>query len=116
MLDLCQHVWFPHTHRSIVQKAQNCRQCPEQGKNLKPIIGTKHSFHMEPVVEPNEDVQLDSAVPLPDELNRDAYILVAIDRWSKISAAKQNFFRIQQRMLPFNLCKDAFLITGYLED
>ena len=43
---------------------------------------------MEPVVEPNEEVQLDFAGPLPDELNRDAYILVAIDKWSKFPIAK----------------------------
>ena len=74
MLDLCQHVWFPHIHRTIVHMAQNCKHCTEQGKNLRPIIGKKHSFLMEPVVEPNEKVQLDFAGPLPDELNRDAYI------------------------------------------
>ena len=39
MLDLCQHVWFPHIHRTIVHMAQNCKHCTEQGKNLKPIIG-----------------------------------------------------------------------------
>ena len=43
---------------------------------------------MEPVVEPNEEVQLDFAVSPPDELNKDAYILVAIDRWSKVPTAK----------------------------
>ena len=61
MLDLRQHVWFPHIHRSIVQMAQNCKHCQEQGKNLKPILGKNLSFHMEPVVEPNEEVQLDFA-------------------------------------------------------
>ena len=43
---------------------------------------------MEPVVEPNEEVQLDFAGPLPDELNRDAYILVAMDKWSQFPTAK----------------------------
>ena len=43
---------------------------------------------MEPVVEPNEEAQLDFAVPLPDELNRDAYFLVAMDKWSKFPTAK----------------------------
>ena len=43
---------------------------------------------MEPVVEPSEEVQLDFAGPLPDELNRDAYILVAIDKWYKFPTAK----------------------------
>ena len=41
MLDLSNHVWFPHIHRAIVQMAQNCKHCTEQGKNLKPIIGKK---------------------------------------------------------------------------
>ena len=88
MLDLSQHVWFPHIHRSIVQMAQNCKHCTEQGKNLKPILGKNLSFQMEPVFEPNEEVQLDFAGPLPDDLNRDAYILVAIDKWSKFPTAK----------------------------
>ena len=43
---------------------------------------------MESVVEPNEEVQLEFAGPLPDELNRDAYILLAIDKWSKFPTAK----------------------------
>ena len=29
-LDLCQNVWFPHIHRSIVQMAKNCKDCTEQ--------------------------------------------------------------------------------------
>ena len=88
MLDQSHHVWFPHIHRSIVQMAQNCKHCTEQGKNLKPILGKKLSFQMEPVVELNEEVQSGFAGSLPDELNRDAYILVAIDKWSKFPTAK----------------------------
>ena len=48
----------------------------------------KHSLQMEPVVEPNEKVPLDFAGPLQNELNRDAHILVAIDKWSKFPTAK----------------------------
>ena len=48
----------------------------------------KHSFQMEPVVEPNEEVQLDFEGPLLDELKKDTYILVAIDKWSKFPTAK----------------------------
>ena len=43
---------------------------------------------MKPVVEPIEEVQLDFAGPLPDELNKDAYILVSIDKWSKFPTSK----------------------------
>ena len=88
MLGLSHHVWFSHIHRSIVQMAQNCKHCTVQGKNLKPILGKKISVQMEPVVELNEEVQLDFAEPLPDELNRDAYFLVAIYKWSKFPSTK----------------------------
>ena len=57
-------------------------------KNLKPIKGKNQSFQMDSVVEPNEEVQLDFAGPLPDELNKDAYILVAIDKSSKFPTTK----------------------------
>ena len=43
---------------------------------------------MEPVVEPNKESQLDFAGPLPDELNKDVYILVAIDKGWKFPPAK----------------------------
>ena len=39
MLDFSNHVWFPHIHQAIVQMAQNCKHCTEQGKNSKPNIG-----------------------------------------------------------------------------
>ena len=57
MLDLSNHVWFPHIHRAIVQMARNCKHCTGQGKHLKPIIGKKAFNQIEPVVEPNEEVQ-----------------------------------------------------------
>ena len=68
--------------------AQNCKHSTEQGKNLKHIIGKKHSFQVKPVVEPNEEVQLDFAGSLLDELNKEAYNLVATDKWSKLPTAK----------------------------
>ena len=68
MLDLCQNVRFPHIHRSIVQMAKNCKDCTEQGKNLKPIIGKNQSFQKDSVVEPNEEVQLGFAGLSPANL------------------------------------------------
>ena len=43
---------------------------------------------MEPVLKPNEEVQLDFAGTLPDELRKKLCILVAIDKWSKFPTAK----------------------------
>ena len=113
MLGLSNHVWFPHIHRPIVQMAQNCKHCTEKGKNLKPIIGKKHSFKMEPEVEPNEEVRFDFVGPLPDELNRDAYILVAIDKWSKFPTAK--IVTNTRADIALKLCNGTFQRTGYPE-
>ena len=61
MLDICHPIWFRHIHRSIVHMTQGCRQCTEQGDNLKPVIGKQHSLQVQAVVETNEEVQLDFA-------------------------------------------------------
>ena len=73
----------PQIHQIIVQMAQNCRQCTEQGKNLKPVLGKENSFKLESIEEPNEEVQHNFLGPLPDDLKKDEHILVAIDKWSK---------------------------------
>ena len=36
---------------------------------------------MNQIVKYNEKIQLKFARPLPNEFNKDAYILVAIDKW-----------------------------------
>ena len=38
------------------------------------------SFKMKPVVDPNEEVHIDFAGHLPDEINKDAYNSVAINK------------------------------------
>ena len=38
MIRLANLIWFPHIHRTIKLRAENCKQCTDQGKNLKPII------------------------------------------------------------------------------
>ena len=52
---------------------------------------------IEPVLEPNKKVQLDFAGPLPVELTRDAYILVAIDTRLKLPTAKAVSNNTEQR-------------------
>ena len=55
----------------------NCIYCTEQGKKNKTSFGSRTK---DSVVEPNEEVHIDFAGPLPDELSQDAYVLVAIDK------------------------------------
>ena len=37
MMRLANLIWFPQIHRTIALRAENCRQCLDQGKNLKSI-------------------------------------------------------------------------------
>ena len=71
--------------------AQNCWPRTEHGKKLKQVIGKRQSLLMDPVLEPDEEIQLDFAGPIPDELNKNVYLLVAIDNWSKFSTGKGCF-------------------------
>ena len=50
--------------------------------------GNTHFTSLDAVVEPNEEIQLDFAGPLPDENNKDVYILVGVDRFSRFPSAK----------------------------
>ena len=38
MIRLGHLIWFPHIHRTIKLRAENCKQFTDQGKNLKPLI------------------------------------------------------------------------------
>ena len=88
MLEAAKHIWYPFLHRDIVTAAQNCKECRTKGKNLRVISGKKHFTNLDAVVEPNEEIQLDFAGPLPDENKKDVYILVGVDRFSRFPYAK----------------------------
>ena len=88
MLEAAKHIWYPYLHRYIVIAAQNCKESRAKGKNLRVISGKKHFTSLDTVVEPNEEIQLDFAGPLPDENNKDVYILVGVDKFSRFPSAK----------------------------
>ena len=88
MLEAARNIWYPYLHRDIVATAQNCKECREKGKNLKVISGHSHFTSLDAVVEPNEEIQLDFAGPLPDENDKVVYILVGVDRFSRFPSAK----------------------------
>ena len=87
MIRLANLIWFPHIHRTIKLRAENCKQCTDQGKNLKPIIPKTNLGKLPKLLEPNQEIQLDFARPLPNESNNEIYILVAIDRFSRYPSA-----------------------------
>ena len=88
MLEAARNIWYPYLHRDIVATAQNCKECREKGKNLKVISGHSHFTSLDAVVEQNEEIQLDFAGALPAENDKDVYILVGVDRFSRFPSAK----------------------------
>ena len=87
MIRLANLIWFPHIHRTIKLRAENCKQCTDQGKNLKPIIPKTDLGKLPKLLEPNQEIQLDFSGPLPNESNNEIYILVAIDCFSRYPSA-----------------------------
>ena len=87
MIRIANLIWFPHIHRTTKLRAENCKQCTDQGKNLKPLIAKSSIGNLPKLVEPNQEIQIDFAGPIQNEFNKDVYILVAIDRFSRFPSA-----------------------------
>ena len=84
MLALAKLIWYPHIHSEIVAQAQSCKHCIDKGKNLKPIIARTNLGSLPTLVEPNEEIQMDFAGPIPFKNNtQNNYILVTVDRLSR---------------------------------
>ena len=82
MIYLAQLIWYPQIHRDVVALAQRCNQCTKTGKNLKPINPKNKHLSLPTLSEPNEGIQMDFAGPITNN-NKDIYILVTIDRYSR---------------------------------
>ena len=89
MIRLANLIWFPQIHMTIALRAENCKQCLDQGKNLKPIISKSKLGTLPKLSEPNEELQLDFAGPTIDKKNNknEHYILAAVDRFSRYPSA-----------------------------
>ena len=89
MLNLGNLVWFPCIHKSLSSKAQACDECTKQGKNLKPIIPKQDLGKLRKLSEPNEELQMDFAGPIPFRNHADNYyILVSVDMYSRFPTAQ----------------------------
>ena len=89
MIRLANLIWFPQIHRTIALRAENCRQCLDQGKNLKPIIPKSNLGTLPKLSEPNEELQIDFAGPIVNTKNNnnEQYILAVVDRFSRYPSA-----------------------------
>ena len=87
MMYVAQLIWFHRIHRDIVLIAQRCKPCTLRGKNLKPLIPENKHTHLPNLQEPNEEVQIDITGPMKEN-NKESYILVSVDRFSRYPHAK----------------------------
>ena len=79
MLRLADLVWFPQIHWDVTAKAKSCIDCIKKGKNLKPLIPKQSQGILPKLSEPNEEVQIDFAGPIPFRENKqNYYILVSV--------------------------------------
>ena len=89
MLALAQLIWYPHIHSDIVAQAQASRHCTEKGENLKPLISKSQVGKFPSLSEPNEEVQMNFAGPIPFKDNAlSNYILVTVNRLSRYPHAE----------------------------
>ena len=60
-----QYIWWPKSYREIQVHGENCIECAEAGKNLKPLSNHNTLGKLPTVEEPNQEMELDFAGPLP---------------------------------------------------
>ena len=61
MLREAADVWWPRIHREIVEKAKNCQQCSQSGKNLKCLQSQNGFWKLTNPEVPNAKISLDFA-------------------------------------------------------
>ena len=89
MLSLADLAWFPQIHRDVTTKAQPCGDCIKKDKHLKPILPKQSLGTLPKLTEPNEEVQLAFAGPIPfREHKQNCYILVSVDRLTRFPHAQ----------------------------
>ena len=79
MLREAADVWWPRVHREIVEKAKNCVQCQQAGKNLKCLKSQKEIGKIPESTEPNEEIALDFAGPFQNATQKKKYLIVLVD-------------------------------------
>ena len=83
-----QYIWWPKVYREIQVHGENCIECVKAGKNLKPLSNHNTLGKLPTVEEPNQEMELDFAGPLPLVWGTKKYILVCVDRFSKFPSAQ----------------------------
>ena len=75
---LVQYIWWPHINRQIYFHGINCSECTSAGKNLKTVIPNSQASELPPLLEPNEELNLDFAGPLDSYWGSNKYTYFAL--------------------------------------
>ena len=87
MIDAASYIWWPKMNRKIVEKAEKCADCIAIGKNIKSVKPHANWDEIPDPTSPNEEIQMDFAGPYCISKNRNTYILVTVDKFSKFPSA-----------------------------
>ena len=60
-----QYIWWSKIHRESQVHGENCIECVQAGKSLKPLANQNNLGKFPTVAEPNQKMDLDFAGPLP---------------------------------------------------
>ena len=83
------------------------------GKNLKPLSNHNTLGKLPTIEEPNQEVELDFAGPLPLVWGTKKYILVCVDRFSKFPSAQITSSTSAKSII--NFLSKYIGLMGYLE-
>ena len=119
------YFWWPKLTEAIQRKCDSCIPCKLSAKNLDRNIPKTQQNHLPPLNSPNEEIHLDFIGPITED-NHTFYILLSMDRYSKLPAASLckstdgktavNFLQqyIQLNGIPKTIRTDtASLFTGH---
>ena len=80
-----QYVWWSKIYRGMQVHTENSFECVIAGKSLEPLTRTLQIGQLPPVVEPNEEMELDYASSFPIVWGRKKY---GIDCFSNFASAQ----------------------------
>ena len=72
-------IWWPKNYREIQVHGENCIECVQAGKSLKPLTKHDNLGKLPSVVETNQEMEIDFAGSVPLTSGTKKHILLKVD-------------------------------------
>ena len=82
MLRNVADIWWPKTHREVVNTARYCEECNAAGKNVKVLQKQSEFGKIPESLESNEETASDFAGPFQNAKHGKQYLLVSLDKFT----------------------------------